>query len=273
MAPAQVWHTKQGTREQPWGQGLATPSEDLSSVSSTPHPPWLQLCPLLVSMGTALTCTITHIYRSRHINKKMVKQITITAHFTGSSCHLTRSLYKVQQIPYHVFSADWHYAYNGRPKWAGQSGQAAGSLLRGSRILSLVFSHTLQSQAPSTQLHNSTPLTGCPVLYLEGDTTQNVYEISNWPPKIKSSDCQMFLCVGAWESGVEREERKDCILRKTNRLETGRQSKQPQTSRSQQGLSKQREFIIRWRRSLLTGFSKPRLNRRSEASAIRVPIG
>lgn len=88
------------------------------------------------------------------------------------------------------------------------------------------------------------------------------YEISNWPPKINSSDCQMFLCVSAWESGLGREERKECILRKTNWLETGRQSKQPQTSRSQQGLFKQREFIIQRGRSRLTGFTKPHLNRR-----------
>lgn len=249
----------------PWGQGLATLSEDPSSVSSTPHPLWLQLCPLLVSMGTALTCTITHIHRSMHINEKMIKQITIAAHFTGSSCHLTRSPYKVKQILYHVFSADWTLGI----QWQAKVGRLPEASWEG-----LGYYH-LCSATPFRVRHLlrscPTPLHWLTALYYIWKKIPHkmFYEISNWPPKIKSSDCQMFLCVSAWESGVGREERKECILRKTNWLETGRQSKQPQTSRSQQGLFKQREFIIQWGKSLLTGFTKPHLNRRLSVKSQR----
>lgn len=134
---------------QPWGQGLATLSEDLSSVSSTPHPPWLQLCPLLVSMGTALICMITHIHRSMHINEKMIK----TNYYYSTFYWVIVSPHKITvQGATNTLSCIQCWL-DTRHTMAGQSGQAAGGLLRGSRILSLVFSHTLQSQA-AAQLHS-----------------------------------------------------------------------------------------------------------------------
>lgn len=47
------------------------------------------------------------------------------------------------------------------------------------------------------------------------------YKNIQLPPKIKFSEYQMFLCMDTYKSRVGKQERKECILRKINRLETG----------------------------------------------------
>jgi len=49
---------------------------------------------------------------------------------------------------------------------------------------------------------------------------QECYKNTQLPPKIKFSEYQMFLCMDTYKSRVGKQERKECILRKINQLET-----------------------------------------------------
>lgn len=195
---------------QPWGQGLATLSEDLSSVSSTPHPPWLQLCPLLVSMGTALTCKITHIHRSMHINEKMIK----TNYYYSTFYWVIMSPHKITiQGETNTLSCIQCWL-DTRHTMAGQSGQAKVGRLPEASWEGLGYCHLWSAtpfrvQAPSTQLPNSTPLTDCLVLYLEGDTTQNVLwniQLATKNKILRLPDVSLCKRMGVrgWKGGEER---------------------------------------------------------------------
>lgn len=112
------------------------------------------------------------------------------------------------------------------------------SLRRGSHTI--IYSHTLNKVEHLLPI-GRTPSIAC---IISGDTTQKVSWNIQQPPKIKFPGYQMFLCMSTRESRVGRQERKECILRKINWLETGRPCKQPQTNPSRQGLFKQREQLF-----------------------------